>query len=157
MDTEQIFSLRYYKQENATVERSLKEIQRHLRAILFHKNIHYEWSLYLPLVQRIMNADQKDGLGVSPAQLLFGNALLLDKGILLPHVTMEDKDTRLSEWTSKMLSRQHQALLVAKDTQRKRDDERMKSKSGDITVFPDNSYVLVEYFTNPPSKLHPIL
>ena len=94
---------------------------------------------------------------VSPAQLVFSNALQLNKGILLPHVTMEDKDTSWSEWTSKMLSRQHQALLVAKDTQQKRDDERIKSKSGDITVFPDNSYVLVEYFTGPPSKLHPIL
>jgi hypothetical protein len=30
----------------------------------------------------------------------------------------------------------------------------MKSKSGDITVFPDNSYDLMEYFTGPPSKLH---
>jgi hypothetical protein len=70
---------------------------------------------------------------------------------------MENKDTRLSERTSKMLSLQHQALLVAKDTQNKRDNEHMKSKSGDITVFPDNSYVLVEYFTSPPSKLHPIL
>jgi hypothetical protein len=91
-----------------------------------------------------MNAEQKDGLGVSPAQLLFGNALQLDKGILLPHVTMEDKEQRLTEWSSKMLSRQHRALFIAKETQHKRDDEHMK-------------YVLVEYFTGPPSKLHPIL
>ena len=36
LDTEQIYSLRYSKQENAVVERSMKEIQCHLRAILFH-------------------------------------------------------------------------------------------------------------------------
>jgi len=50
----------------------------------------------LSLVQRIMNAEQKDGLGVSPAQLLFGNALQLDKGILLPHVTLDDSFFQLS-------------------------------------------------------------
>ena len=155
--TEQIFSIRYSKQENAIVERSIKEINRHLRAIVFHKNIHYEWSLYLPLVQRIFNADEKDSLGVSPAQLLFGNAIQLDKGILLPHVILEEDGKRLSEFTSQMIARQHKALVIAKETQQKKNDDHMKSKSGDITQFPDNSYVLVEYFTGPPSKLHPIL
>lgn len=155
--TEQIFSIRYSKQENAIVERSIKEIQRHLRAILFHKNIHYEWSLYLPLVQRIFNADEKDALGVSPAQLLFGNAIQLDKGILLPYTEDEPKEQRLSEWSAQMISRQSKALIIAKETQSKQDEEHMKSRDGDITEFPDNSYVLVEYFTGPPSKLHPIL
>ena len=155
--TEQVFAMRYSKQENAIVERSIKEIQRHLRAILYHKNIHYEWSLYLPFVQRIFNADEKDALGVSPAQLLFGNAIQLDKGILIPYKEEETEEKQLSEWTSKMISRQEKTLIIARETQSQKDDIHMKSKSGDITEFPDNSYVLVEYFTGPPSKLHPIL
>ena len=55
--TEQIFTLAYSKQENAIAERALKEVQRQLRAIVYHKNIHYDWSVYVHLLQRILNTE----------------------------------------------------------------------------------------------------
>ena len=54
---EHIFTLAYSKQKNASIERSLKEVQRHLRAILYHKNVHDDWSTYVPLVQRNLNSE----------------------------------------------------------------------------------------------------
>jgi hypothetical protein len=52
---------------------------RHLTAIVFDKRVGDSWSSsdYLPLVQRIMNAKVHDTIGVTPAELLFGQAINL--------------------------------------------------------------------------------
>lgn len=76
-------SLAYSKPENGIVERANKEVFRHLRAILYDVGMFDDWDKYLPFVQRIMNAATHSSLGVSPAQLLFGNSIDLDRGILL--------------------------------------------------------------------------
>jgi transposase InsO family protein len=119
--TEQIFTLAYSKQENAIAERALKEVQRHLRAILYHKNVHYDWSVYLPLVQRILNSEVHSSTGVSPAQLIFGNSINLDKGIFLPKNVNKDEEESLSSWTAKLLNYQSRALTIARHTQSEKD------------------------------------
>ena len=85
-------TLAYSKEESAIVERANKEVMRHLKAILLDKNIVNDWSISLPLVQRIMNASVHSSIGVSPAQLLFGNAVTLDRGIFLPHASTNSKN-----------------------------------------------------------------
>ena len=72
-------TLAYSKEENAIVERANKEVMRHFRAVLLDKNTTNDWVTYLPFVQRIMNASENSSIGMSPAQLLFGNAVNLDK------------------------------------------------------------------------------
>jgi hypothetical protein len=72
----------YSKEENGIVERANKEVNRHLRAIVFDKKIKSNWSRYLPLVQRIMNASVHNTLGVTPAQIVFGNAVNLDRNLI---------------------------------------------------------------------------
>jgi hypothetical protein len=71
--------LAYSTEHNAIVERANREvIMRHLTAIIFDKRVSEAWSTdYLPLVQRIMNAKIHDTIGVSPAELLFGQAINL--------------------------------------------------------------------------------
>ena len=61
-----------------------KRSQEYLRSMLFDNRILKRWSDVLPLVQRIMMAEPNDVIGVSPAQLLFGNSIQLDRGIFLP-------------------------------------------------------------------------
>ena len=84
--TQQAFTMRASKQENGIVERSIKEIRRHLRAIIFHTNLMDNWSTYIPLVQRIFSSDVKESFGVSPARILFGKSIHLDRGIFLHQV-----------------------------------------------------------------------
>lgn len=48
------------------MERLNKEILRHLRGLVFDKKIKDDWSMVLPLVQRIMNATLHVSTGVSP-------------------------------------------------------------------------------------------
>lgn len=154
--TEHQLTLAYSKQENAIVERANKEVMRHLRAILLDKNITNDWAICLPLVQRIMNASMHSAIGVSPAQLVFGNAITLDKGIFLPQkkVGTDDKQIPLSEWAEKLLKKQAQIIDIAQKAQQVTDDYHISTASAKRTEFPINSYVLVQYRERPPTKFH---
>ena len=76
----------YSHQENALVERANKEVLRHLRAIIFNQKVITRWSLALPLVQSIINAELNSNTGCAPAQSIFGNSIDLDRGILLSFI-----------------------------------------------------------------------
>ena len=47
--TEHVRTMAYSKEENAIIERVNKEVMRHLRAILFEKQIKNKWSLVYTL------------------------------------------------------------------------------------------------------------
>ena len=144
-------------EQNSIVERRIKEANRHLRSILFHTKVKEHWSDALPLVQRIMNAQRLLPTGTSPAQIIFGNSINLDSGILLSTNEKEPqvKSKRLSEWTAKMLEMQQDIIKVAQQTQEKSHEDYFRKFSDERTEFPINSYVLVNYGDKqPPSKLH---
>ncbi len=160
LGVEHQFTLQYSKEESAIVERANKEVMRHLRAMLLDANIVNEWYQYLPLVQRIMNASVHSALKLSPAQLLFGNAVTLDRGIFVPHerdregFKSKDKSTELSEWAQNMLTKQAELMKIAQQSQKSTDDFHMSQSVGEHTEFPVNSYVLVQYRDRPPTKFH---
>ncbi len=78
----------------------------------------------LPLVQRIMMAEPNDVIGVSPAQLLFGNSIqLVDRGIFLPNLPKEgvEAEIALSDWADKMFEAQRVLLDTAQRLQQQKD------------------------------------
>lgn len=153
--TEQMLTTAYSKEENAIVERANKEVMRHLRAIVFHKKSMAHWSTQdLPMVMRILNAEVKKSINVSPAQLLFGNSVNLDRGIFLPQAPTKGGTRRLSTQVDHMLSRQADLIRIAKTTQSELDEYHMISRDdkNPITVYPVNSYVLQRYHQKPPGK-----
>jgi len=103
-------TLAYSHQENTIVERANTEVMRHLRAVIFHEHVKTRWSKNLPLVQRILNATPKQSLGVSPANIIFGNAINLDRGIFLSNIPKKHKKKTLSKWMSDMLRGRHNFL-----------------------------------------------
>jgi hypothetical protein len=66
---------------------------RHLRTIIFEKNVLSDWSINLSMVQRIINASEHESIGTSPYKILFGNVINLDKGIFLPSDASERPTT----------------------------------------------------------------
>ena len=66
LGTQHNVSVAYSKQENAIAERSLKECQRHLIALIQEVGVHEGWSRYLPLVQRIMLTSTVGAIQVAP-------------------------------------------------------------------------------------------
>lgn len=140
--TDPQYSLAYSKEENAIVERANKEVLRHLRAIISDQRVQDNWSSdQLPLVQRILNAEEKTNTGISPAELLFGKAVDLGRRILRPPVSQPQQS--LSDYWDKMLKQQALLIQVAQETQRKHDTHHMSVFDPDFTEYPVNSFVLV--------------
>jgi ribosomal protein L21E len=132
--------------------------------MLFDNRILNRWSDVLPLVQRIMMAEPNDVIGVSPAQLLFGNSIQLDRGIFLPNLPREgvEAEIALSDWADKMFEAQRVLLDTAQRLQKQKDARHMEVSRGVVTRFDVGSYVLISYNpqkmnAKPPTKLHPRL
>jgi transposase InsO family protein len=138
--------LPYSKEEVGMVERANREVMRHLRNLVFAHNEIAKWSKhYLPLVQRIMNTSRVDSHQSVPAELLFGNAITLDKGVLLPSKAINDNRTSLSTWASEMLRKQEQLLHTAQAAQQAKDQLHMADADPRRTTYAVGEYVLVEY------------
>ena len=68
--TESHPSMPFNPQTNGIVERSIAEIMRHLRFIVNERRIKTDWSLYLPMVLRILNSEKIAAIGLSPQEIL---------------------------------------------------------------------------------------
>ena len=113
--------LPYSKEEVGIVERANREVMRHLRNLVFAHNEIAKWSKhYVPLVQRIMNTSRVDSHQSVPAELLFGKAITLDRGVLLPASDVTDNRKSLSAWSADMLSKQEELLRMASLAQKTR-------------------------------------
>jgi hypothetical protein len=161
--TEHVISLAHSKEENAIVERANKEVLRHLNGIIYDKNVIHDWPNNLPLVQRIMNSTIHSSTGVSPAQMLFGNAVSLDKGLFEPTSLIKEREetTNISEWIDKRLAAQATILRVAKEHQEAKDAQHIADNSGRVDEFAPGTYVLTRYpqvstfkVRGPPTKFH---
>jgi len=155
----------YSKEENGIVERANKEVNRHVRSFVYERKDKKSWYKYLPLVQRILNASIHKSIGVSPAQITFGNAVQLDRQIL-PLPDEVSNPTSYKIHLQEMLQAQSEILKIAQKNQQETDDFQIAKRSRankrkfggqEVTEFPINSYVLVNYEGEehkPPSKLH---
>lgn len=152
---ESSYTAPYSHEENGIVERSNKEVMRHLRAIIFDSKIIEAWSKGLPIVQRIMNTQVHSSLGVSPAQLLFGNALRVDRDMFQPREATPTLPRSRQQYVDELIALQDTILRVAAAHQAERDQfqlmARKKANTSRRTEFPINSYVL---YTNPSGSLH---
>lgn len=125
MGFEHTFTIAYSKEENGLGERVNKEIRRHLKNILFDRKWRNQWSDCTPLVQRIINASPHSSIGVSPAQLLFGDAIELDRGIFLPFEQGDFMPVLADARVNRMLQRQQQLMDHAFITQLDTDEIQM--------------------------------
>ena len=152
--TAQNLTLAYSSQENAIVERNNKEINRHLRALTFDKNTVDDYQLILPFVQRILNSSENERTNISPASLLFGNSINLDRGILLPFEEQPPLSQSLTKSTSKMLQIQHTLTVLARNVLKETDDVHLSLNSNAATDFLPGSFVLVAHRSAPETRLH---
>ena len=153
----------YSHEENALVERWNHEIIRYLRGLVYDANSVEDWSELLPFAQRICNAEVVESLGVSPAQIIFGAAINLDRAILTPNTEglahIHADHPPMSKYVEQLIETQQQAIDYARRIQKEKDDEHMMTSGEDITEFKIGSLVTTSYPANqdgvskPPSKL----
>ena len=152
-------TISHSKEENGIVERANKEILKYLRQIIFTHRSRNKWSSFLPFVQRIMNSTMHGSLGTSPARIMFGPAMDLDRG-LIPQVQNAHPSQAESLEKFLQISREEQLSLIESTRQYlKMHEEEFAALNTDPVVFPINSLVLVKYPRSrmdmaAPTKLH---
>ena len=144
--TEHITITPYSSEENDIVERANKEVLRHLRNILYDTKIVETWSSYLPLIERIINAKKHSVTGISPADLLFGGMINLERRMLyMPLKDSEDDDilVSLSEYQRSMLTKQQTLMNIARENQLTSIEYKQAMVENEVpTDFPIGSLVL---------------
>jgi hypothetical protein len=152
-------TLAYSKEENGIVERTNREVNRHLRDMLYDSRVYDSWSFaYLPLVMRIINSEVHSSTGVSPAQLLFGNAIQLQRELFKNSTSPNESVVINHDYFINLVRQQEILLQVAAETQRENDIFRLKIRSSgsDDFIYDEltpNTYVLWNDPSKSPSKL----
>ena len=94
-----------------------------------------------------MNSHRNTLTNISPADLLFGNALNLDRGIFVSSEEQKTLPLPLSASTSKMLAIQSRLIEIHRTLIKEKD-----STPSEVTEFPLESYVLLEPVLTPIKK-----
>jgi hypothetical protein len=146
-------TLPYRPEANGIVERANQEVMRHLRAIVVDARVKTSWSMFVPLVQRILNFTPHSVTGTTPMRLLFGDVISTNKTFIMPSVsgapearTYEDHVQQLNEQEIIDASQKHLAKMIG---------DRLATSPTSPTVFREGDYVLVSYPEQPPDKLTP--
>jgi hypothetical protein len=122
-------SMAYSKEENGIVERMNREVNRHLRNMLWDNRVRDNWSFNcLPLIMRILNSEVKTATGCSPAQLLFGNAVELKAKVFRDIPKTEKVNYDYFRYLIKM---QNALLEIAAETQRETDEYHLVKRNND--------------------------
>jgi hypothetical protein len=151
---EHLLTIAYSKEENSIVERANKEVNRWVRDILYDKRLQdTEWIYYMPFIQRIHNATNIKSIGTTPAKLVFGDRMDLNRNFITPTTLMEDENQTLVEWGSNRLRYQDQVVCVAQSIMKKHEEEIKESnikkrKEREKTKFAVGEQVLL---SAPPS------
>ena len=129
--TKQQLTVPHRPESNGLIERTNQEIGRHLRAIVMDCRLAETWSSTLPLVQRMVNATPNRTTGTTPARIMFGGAVNLDRQLLKLEENEEsdsetDSDSETQSYEDYIQSlidsqrvivdaaRQHQEVVVQK-------------------------------------------
>jgi len=148
-------------EHNARVERTNKEVLRHIRNYCQDMMAQRDWTRAVPAVQYILNTTRNKLTGYTPFELLFGPTHNLKHLLLEPKVLPEDN----AKWWEEQQVIHSQILSKATALQQEVDDEHLKLrlKRGALTSYEIDSYVLVSYPTalgdkgRAPSKLMSVL
>jgi hypothetical protein len=169
-----VVSIPYSKQENTQVERANKEIMRHLRNVIVEELQALDWEQHLGTIMRIINtqrrlSDVTNAEFPSPAELIFGNSITLDRQLFVTPEEFKAHGTatlRIERWADTMLKTQAALLQQTAQHQWERDEKFRKLESNGVQVrFRENQYVLLDYpstearvtHRGPPNKFLPFL
>ena len=111
----------------------------------------------LPFINRILITTIHSSTGMSPAEMVFGRSIHLERGILAPlgeEVEAIQKNSNHREYITNMWNSQQTIISKARSNLKELDAKniakRLKANEGEVTRFPIHSYVLAEpqnYFT----------
>ena len=111
----------------------------------------------LLFINRILITAIHSSTGMSPAEIIFGRSIQLERGILAPlgeEVEAIQKNSSYKEYITNLWNSQQTIISKARSNLKEKDAkniaQRLEANEGEVTKFPIHSYVLVEpqnYFT----------
>ena len=107
-----------------------------------------------PIVQRILNTTINDRTKISPAQILYGNAINMDEGILIPRGEINLIPENITISSTNMIKIQSDLIQIAARLLKESDDEHNENRNPEITHLEVGSYVLVTQRTQPETRMH---
>lgn len=169
MHTDQVFTIPYKPASNGLVERVNREVLRALRGLMLEgaKVFESNWSLTLPFVRRIIMSTVNRSIGYSPAQLLYGGMVCLDRHLLFEannvHFQEGLDETFFKEQLSSVSYEKYMRALLhaqriykelAQQTQKAAVERKLKAseKREEVKRLEPGSFVWLEYPGKPPSK-----
>ena len=83
--TQHCITTAYSKEENSMTERAIKEVKRHVIALVNDVTSNeLDYKQYIPLVMRIMNTTTSELTKLRPCDLLYSKSVNPDRGIIMP-------------------------------------------------------------------------
>ena len=146
----------YRPQSNGGIERCIKEIVRHATFIIMELRQQHDWSLCLPMVQRMINTAFHSAIGTFPARLLFGDMVTADRCLIPAKLTVgaekvisgiADKQTKMavSDYVNHLVQVQQQIVQAAQVHQRGVIEKRLaKSEPVQRQVYAYGEWVCVK-------------
>ena len=150
LSIKQHFGIPYNPQIQGITERSNQEAMRHLRAIVFDKEVWNRWSKHLPISKRIINRTYHSAIGTTPHSLIFGNAFTSTSSIStnMPPIQNANADSYIKE-----LRKQIKAITSA--SLKHQQDVNDKKRQSPPHSFRVHDLVLINYpNAAPPTKIH---
>ena len=159
--TERHPGIAYRPQSNGMIERSNKEIGRHLRFIIHSRRVRGKWSKYLPLVSRIINSSYNSSIGTSPCRVMFGNRMNLNRSLIpaqapsvvqsmIGEVPDSARRTYIQKYVDHLIEAQEEIAKKSAEYQQ----GVLQKRIGDSSVRLDkNSWVVCSWPSGRPAKL----
>jgi hypothetical protein len=141
----------YTPTANGIVERTNRAILEQIREMCFcerlREHTHHQWGDLLPLVQRSINASIHMPIGTSPARILFGDCIDLDRALLtrIPDSKTFDVDSYCD-----VLARNQRIIIEEADRIQSAVCDKViakaaaKQRSQPVRVFNVNDWVIVK-------------
>lgn len=133
----------YHPQANGKVERSIQEVVRHLRALTTILKIQKRWTSILPMVQRICNSTVNRRTGVAPAELLYGQAVDVDRNMI--KASGLEKTAHPQQLLRDLIRVQDRLIAKAIQTQSQADEYYLAKSPSQPTEFTVGTLVLATY------------
>lgn len=155
----------YLHTGNSLAEKANRAVLENLRNIIFDSRLRlhgeHQWSDILPLAQRIINASFNSSIGCSPAQIIFGDNIDMDRCLVTPTKTAASYDT--DAYVAQLLHNQSIIIDAADkhlhETQAKNLRKWKATHKSDLKIdaaMRDGAWVLARYADDAPkSKLKP--
>jgi len=143
----------YSHQENGMVERAIKEVERHARALCYELRATSIWDEEVLKVQGIMNEHKSSATGLSPNQIVFSGKIDLHAGRLYPQPTIGQRQS-MSKYMKDQIDLQDSLMKVAEKHQDETNAKHMRNNVDREIRHEVGQYIVVHHENGtPPHKM----